>query len=102
MNGQTTIVKLAEEFLLINLPIFTYVLIESYHAENGLLVGLVKSSEWCIGTVVMSFQALRLYFYGTSSGPKIGVPCGTPLRGNRKFFAGQKLNSTCAQNLCTS
>lgn len=62
--------RLIEEFLLINLPILLYVLIEAQHRHQGLISGLIHSPEWCIGTVVMSFQAVRLYIYGTASGPR--------------------------------
>lgn len=65
-----TAVRVIEEFLLINVPILLYVLVESHHREAGLIEGLIASPEWCIGTAVMSFQAVRLYLYGTSGGPK--------------------------------
>lgn len=67
---RSTAIRIAEEFLLINTPILIYVLIESHHRGAELLSGLAQSSEWCIGTAVMSFQAVRLYVYGTAGGPK--------------------------------
>ena len=70
MSNRTAVAQLIEEFLLINVPILIYVMIESHHQGEELLAGVASSPEWCIGTVVMSFQSLRLYFYGTAAGPK--------------------------------
>lgn len=68
--NRPVVIRIAEEFLLINMPILLYVLVESHHREMSFWVGVVTSPEWCIGTAVMSFQAIRLYVYGTSGGPK--------------------------------
>ena len=65
-----TITRVAEEFLLINLPIAIYALIEAHHRSEDIWAGVFASTEWCIGTAVMSFQGVRLYLYGTSEGPK--------------------------------
>lgn len=68
--NRSTVFRIAEEFLLINIPILLYVLVESHHRGLGFFAGIVQSSEWCIGTAVMSFQAVRLYLYGTAGGPR--------------------------------
>ena len=54
-------------------PLFIFVSVEAEHHDFGFVEwirGIVKSPEWCIGTAVMSFQAVRLYMYGTSNGPR--------------------------------
>lgn len=65
-----TITRVVEEFLLINLPIAIYVLIEAHHRSEDMWQGFLSSTEWCIGTAVMSFQGVRLYLYGTADGPR--------------------------------
>lgn len=70
MSRRSTVIQLIEEFLLINVPILLYVMIEADHRGQAIMHGIIQSPEWCIGTVVMSFQALRLYIYGTAHGPR--------------------------------